>query len=322
MPEAEAALRRGDAALIVCVPAGAEEAVKRGKSTTVQTLANGAQLLLSKVAYRAVATTVFTVSAGVQVKRFEASGLLPRDAMARALPVHTEIRAPGNFWYDYALYLAPGMMFSILQMSACFSTLWLFRQHREHAATIVAPRRGERTAFLVGRLLPLFAANAAAVVALFLVAFPLAGLPPSPVWPQLLWRALAFTIVCMGMGALLSALFTNQVTAAQIGLLINAPAFVFSGYTFPRWAMPDAVRMVAEGIPLTHLLDGFVPMLVFGTASSAGLWPLALFALFFWGGALALVSRRGQRARARGGALLRHLLHLPIEAGAAAEERP
>jgi len=46
----------------------------------------------------------------------------------------------------------------------------------------------------------------------------------------------------------------------DIGLFYTAPAFVFSGYTFPRWAMPWYDQYYAWLMPYSSFLDGFVKL--------------------------------------------------------------
>lgn len=317
---ARRAMENGDVSLIVYIPRDVQRAIAGGGSARMVVLVDGRQLLHAKIAYRAVAMSAYTVSAGITVRRFEARGMGSGQAQARALPIHTEIHAVGNSWYDYALYLAPGMMMAILQMSASFSALWFFREHRDRDARLLLPARGETAAFFLARITPLFLANAIAVLLLFVVMFPLAGVPNMQALPALYWRSLLFALVCMGMGALLSGLFRNLVSAAQIGIIINAPAFVFSGYTFPRWAMPDGIRAFAEIIPLTHVLDGFFPLILYNRSTMDGIPALLLFFLLFWGGSVLLATRPGDRFRARERWLMQRI-RLRFSARAAASAR-
>jgi ABC-2 type transport system permease protein len=295
---AEKLLRDGDVVLLLSLEAGLSREISLGGSAHCSVLADGSQLLYAKVAYRSAATTIQAFSTAIQVRRLEALGLSPASALARATPVFTDIHTMENSWFDYAYYLVPGMMMAILQMSASFSALWFFREHRDRDARLLLPRRGEFAAFYLGHGLPLLLANLLALIVLFLLIFPLAGIPFAANSFPLFLRSTLFVLVSIGMGAALSALFGNLVTASQIGLLINAPAFVFSGYTFPRWAMPDGIRVVAELMPLTHLLDGLFPLLIFHEQTWTGLWQLVAFGVLFWGAALLLTSAPGKRLRA------------------------
>jgi len=57
---------------------------------------------------------------------------------------------------------------------------------------------------------------------------------------------------------MLSALFNKLLLVIDIALFFTSPAFVFSGFTFPRWAMPWYDQVYADIMPYTHFLDGFI----------------------------------------------------------------
>ncbi len=291
-------VRRGEAILGVVIPRDFHRDVVGGVSSEVTILANGAQLLYSKVAYRSVATSVTTLSAGIQIRRMQATGMASDEAYARAVPVQTTIHAPGNSWYDYGIYLIPSMAMAILQMSVSFSALWLFREHGDRNTVLLPTRGSSALGVLLARGLPIIAANLLAVVLLFLVIFPMAGIPYVPAFFSLFWRTTLFVLVCVGMGSFLSLISNDLVLATQVALVINAPAFVFSGFTFPRWAMPDAVRALASMIPLTHFLDGLVPLLMYNANVWTGIPGLLLFLVLFWGGVVLLTGAAGDRLRA------------------------
>ncbi len=295
--EATALIQRGEATLGVFIPREFHREVAGGGSTEVAILANGAQLLYSKVAYRSAASAVSALSAGIQIRRLMAGGMGEDEATVRAAPVRTNIQAPGNPWYDYAIYLIPGTALAILQMSASFSALWIFREHGDRSSGLLLPPPGRRLAFILTRAGLLLLANLVSVVLLFLVLLPFAGVPPVPAFLPLMVRSTLFVLVCLGMGAFISLVSRDLVFATQAALVINAPALVFSGFTFPRWAMPEAVQAIASLIPLSHMLDGLVPVLTFGVEVGTGIPELLLFLLIFWGSVFLLSGSPGDRIR-------------------------
>jgi ABC-2 type transport system permease protein len=304
---ARQAVQDGRACIAVFIPEGMERDVKRGGSATVPVVTDGSQLLLSKVSYRTIATSIMTLSAGIQIRRFEAGGMTPAQAKARALPVDTQIHAMGNPWYDYAVYLVPGMLMALLQMSGCFSALWMFRRRREAHGAFIKPPESGKMAWALARILPIAVANIVAVLVMVLVLYPIAGIPMFAATPYLILIGVILVLVSMGMGALLSVVLPNMVTAVQAGLVINAPAFVFAGYTYPRWAMPQLIKFFAELLPLTHTLDAASPLFMYNTWTTAGLVPLAIMFVVLWGGvALVLYVPAVRRLFQRGGGKMRH----------------
>jgi len=75
-------------------------------------------------------------------------------------------------------------------------------------------------------------------------------------WPLFI----LFTLLIMGcisIGLMVSAIVSDVMVACDLGLFYTSPAFVFSGFTFPRWAMPWYDQYYAWLMPFTPFLDGF-----------------------------------------------------------------
>jgi ABC-2 type transport system permease protein len=66
------------------------------------------------------------------------------------------------------------------------------------------------------------------------------------------------SIACLGVGFLLSSIFMDVMLCTDIAIFYTSPAFVFSGYTFPRWAMPWYDQYYAQIMPYAAFLDGFI----------------------------------------------------------------
>lgn len=304
--QAEEKFQRQETYYIVTFPKDFQKNIKLGGSTQVTIQFNGGKLIYAKIGYKAIAQCLSTISAGINIKRLEAKGLAPDDAKAKAVPVTTQLNVIGNPYFDYGIYLIPGMLFALLQMSASTCSLWVFRARREGndsvplAPTALNDLRSRTTngvgriipnfetllPYMLGQLFPLMLANALALAVMFLVIFPLVNFPITGTYFELFIFSCFFALVAMGIGAFLSINMRNLVTASQMLLIINAPAFVFGGYTFPTWAMPDWVQFLSQLMPLTHFLDGFFPLFIYGTPTGRGIIPLLITGGVFWGGTI------------------------------------
>jgi len=67
---------------------------------------------------------------------------------------------------------------------------------------------------------------------------------------------LHFLYIFLGFG--ISLIFKKELIALDLAIFYNSPAFVFSGFTFPIWAMPWLNSAYAQIIPFTHFLTGFL----------------------------------------------------------------
>ena len=66
-----------------------------------------------------------------------------------------------------------------------------------------------------------------------------------------------FILPTILLGMLMSAVTGNRLDALKGCLLIGAPAFLMSGYTWPLSQAPDLIKIIADFIPLTNFLEGF-----------------------------------------------------------------
>jgi ABC-2 type transport system permease protein len=76
----------------------------------------------------------------------------------------------------------------------------------------------------------------------------------------LFFYLLFFAFVSVSMGIMLSSIFLDKVLALDIAFFYNSPAFVFSGFTFPAWALPIYDQFYAHLIPYTHFVIGFLQL--------------------------------------------------------------
>ncbi len=59
---------------------------------------------------------------------------------------------------------------------------------------------------------------------------------------------------------MLSSLIPKRTLATEVALFVLTPAFIYSGLTFPLWAMPGIHQFLAKLIPFTYFLSGFIKL--------------------------------------------------------------
>lgn len=59
---------------------------------------------------------------------------------------------------------------------------------------------------------------------------------------------------------MLSSLIPKRTLATEVALFVLTPAFIYSGLTFPLWAMPAIHQFFAKLIPYTYFLSGFIKL--------------------------------------------------------------
>lgn len=279
---AENMLRNNESYFNVYIPKGMEASVKHGKYSKIEILGNGAFLIYSKAGYKAMAQALFDISKNIQIKRLVDKGLTHVQAQARSMPIVTDIRSKGNPYFEYASYMIPGMVFVIFQMSVSFSSMWMYKDKKLHNSYTKVPEFGNKLSSFAGKLLPLIIINYLPLVLVFIYVFPLAGVPAGSYYLYLLPLGFLYLLVSIALGLLISFIIQDLATASQILLVLNAMTFIFSGYTFPIYGMPEFLYPVTQIIPLTHFLSAYFEVFIFGRLSLESLLPFLIYGSVLW----------------------------------------
>ncbi|MOA06673.1 Inner membrane transport permease YbhR [compost metagenome] len=193
------------------------------------------------------------------LQKFVKTGMNERKAMALVQPVSLTSYTLYNADYNYQQYLAPGLITVALQMLIIMVSVLLLNYEikTNTLSELISLANGSSFAVIMGKT---FAHLSVAWINFILVAgviFPVFGIghPEATLKFFILYSILS--LACIGIGLLVSSIFNDTMLASDIALFYTSPAFVFSGFTFPRWAMPWYDQYYAQIMPYTHFLDGF-----------------------------------------------------------------
>jgi len=176
--------------------------------------------------------------------------------------------------YDYLTFLAPGMIAVGVMFHATFDTMYgafvRLRYQKTFDAVITTPLSAED--ILVGEILSGATKGvfAGAAILLIVTFFGLAAYPSSLV---ILPLAALAGLMFASFGLLFAALapYIDNLNL-PIFLFIN-PMFLFSGTFFPLDGMPAWVKLAANLLPLTHLVN-ITRAATFNRLNPALLWDL------------------------------------------------
>ena len=197
--------------------------------------------------------------------------------------------------YSYLAFLAPGMIAVGVMFHSTFDTMYgafvRLRYQKTFDAIITTPLSAED--ILVGEILSGATKGVFAGAAILLIVslFGLAAYPSSLV---ILPLAALAGIMFASFGLLFAAMapYIDNLNL-PIFLFIN-PMFLFSGTFFPLDGMPAWVRLAANLLPLTHLVN-ITRAATFGRLNLALLWDL-LYMLVLTAG-IAYISIRKMKTR-------------------------
>lgn len=303
---AEEALREGRVFAVITVPEDWEKAQRLGLSGP-----GGAISAAFNRTYYPVSTMLeadlklaladATIQVGAE-KRTAAAGGGPLSAnggMLRALLPETYFL--GNAAFNFSAYLLAPLLPGVMALGAVLAfASALVRDWR--AGTVrawVAAAGGSPFAAILGKLLPWFALYALGH-ALWVAGFAgWAGWAPAAAgWASVGWWLLAGWLLMLamaGMALLITSTSLTWVLAVTTVSALTAPAFPFTGFSYPIDAMSPGAALVAELLPLTHFLRAQAAVWVLGSPTPVileTLGHLGIFVLVFFGAGLPIYARR------------------------------
>lgn len=256
--EVEEGMQKGDFYGCIHIPKRFEDDVKRKHVPLVGLYINTSNLVIGKLLYKYNAEILLTTISGISLEKFKLKGMPDEEAMALVQPFHLDMRNGYNATYNYQMYLVPGLSTVSLQMILIMAACLAFnRERRKHFATIGKLKFGLRNYFF-GKLAAFYWIGMAWCFAFLYLLGSFMGINGTgSFWDYFILFSF-FVLACIGVGFLLSAALSSKMLASDFALFYTSPAFVFSGFTFPIWAMPVYDQFYAKLLPYTPFLDGFL----------------------------------------------------------------
>ena len=240
----------------------------------VKIYTNSTNIVFGNLLYKSAVEVTQLLSAAVVVKRIAPLGINPAKIMGTVLPIDINTKVLGNPQYNYVYYLLPGLTTVLLQMiiflaaSRAFNNEWKKNTYDKLYTT----SGGKILTMILGKYLAFLVYGLGLCGLIFAIVFPVFGIPIYGNIGYLLSLLLLFLSVNILLGFGISLVIKNEIIALDVAIFYNSPAFVFSGFTFPIWAMPWFNTLYAQIMPYTHFLTGFLKIYQLDT-SLHSIWP-------------------------------------------------
>jgi len=278
----EQAFKRGEIQAAIAIPRGLENTIKKGKTAHVVLYKNSSNIIIGNIALKAAMTTLRTISAGIEMRKWQSLGNMPSQAISRTLPIEVHTQSLFNPGYNYENYLVAGLLPILYQMIVMISAVLVISVELEERTIEEVYRlaEGSLPIMLGGKALPHLSIHLSGVLLLIGIVFPLFHIPVhGSVWSLILFT-FYFVLVAFALGVLLSCLFTDMMLATEAAIFLSTPAFIFTGYTFPLQAMPHFHQWYAQILPSTHFMSGFIKLYQMGEPLKFVLPEIRSLALF------------------------------------------
>jgi ABC-2 type transport system permease protein len=235
-------------------PRGLERDVLSHKPARAQVLLDYSNYLAGTAELGAANAVLGTYSVGTEMRFIEAAqGVSRASALPQAVPFEMSTRMWFNpaFNGNYLNYLVVGLAYVVVQLAGLFLTIRTGSSELSgHRSSPLRDTEENVWIALTGKLLPYFliAVPLSIVVTQlshWLFAAPLLETHPL-FWFVLIW----FDAIMVTLGYGLSSLVRDPVFATEICASLTMPNFLLSGYTWPIFAMPKIMWILAYGLPM------------------------------------------------------------------------
>lgn len=237
----------------VFIPKDTQKNIKKSLPATITLYIDGSNFLTANLAEIEGANVIGTINAGLKNTMMKKRGIQSKQANEMMLTIKNDTTKLFNPTYHYGYFLTPGIWISILgQLFLIFGALTIGKKLEEKNLA------QENIFYLIlGKLTVYTAISIIYFEILFRIFFPAFQIPFYGNASGAVILSALFITATILLGMVMSAVTGNRLDALKGCLLIGAPAFLMSGYTWPLAQMPVLMRTISHFIPLTSYLEGF-----------------------------------------------------------------
>lgn len=283
-------VRRGRIFGFFLIPADFERDAIGGREATVTYYSNMTFFVPGTLAFKGFKTQAVTTAGGLAVATLTAAGL--PDAMSGVMinPVSVDIRAPGNPWLNYNVYLSnsfvPGLLALLIALVTAYSILVEVKDGT--SGRWLAASGHSMIAALLGKLIPQGAVWMVSGAAIEAILYRYCHFPLNcPMWHMLLAMAL-LVIASQWFAVIICCAVPNLRLAVSLCSLSGILAFSIAAFSFPvdqmyggigifsyilpvRYYFLIYIDQALNGIPLYYSRHFFMALLAFPLVGLLGL---------------------------------------------------
>ncbi len=267
-PAAERLLERGQADLVLTIPADFGAAAAGEGRAALEVVVDGSDSTSAQIALASATGLLEAASAELAAGRAAAAGA------GGAPPLEARTLVLYNPEFRSRWFMVPGVLALVLLIVTLIATsMAIVREKEIGTFELLAVSPVSRPVLLAGKLLPFAGFGLLDGVLVLAVSTFWFGVPMRGSVLLLLGAAFPFVLCSLGLGLLVSTLSRTQQQAMMTGVFfVMLPLIYFSGFVFPVESMPRVVQPFTELDPLLHLLVILRGVMLRG-AGVAALWP-------------------------------------------------
>ena len=249
---------------IIIIPNNFEKNIKSGKQVTITTYSDASNMLFYKKVLGTVTTINGYFNAAIIIKKDVLKGMTYKQAVENYTPIKSVNNSLFNISGGYATYLIPILTALIVQLVLLMGVGLINGTRNEDRTTKSHfPRLAHK-----GGTIPVLLGKAILYTCLFLIIIPIQigivyTLFSIPIRSSLITVYIfiipyVFSVVFLGL--VISSFFKRREDSLLFIVLTSIPALMLSGLSFPPENFSQFYQILAQLIPSTHGIEGFVKL--------------------------------------------------------------
>ncbi|PID68329.1 MAG: ABC transporter [Flavobacteriia bacterium] len=259
-------------AAIISIPKGFEADLLLKRYPEIQVDVNTVNILNANFATKNIQLVLGTLKAGIEINALQKQGLSPTIAQKQFEPFKINYNKLYNPTGNYDMFMLPGLIGAIMQQVIFLALALVFARDFEdgYFSELVQHSKNALYHFMLKAVPFMFLIPPMWLVVGLITRFFCPELSLFVPTNYLLIALLSMAAVSTG--TLFSIAIPNRLKATELLMVISTPAFVLSGFTWPRMAMPELIAKAADIIPSTAFLDA-LKKVVFYESNLKGIMP-------------------------------------------------
>lgn len=249
---------------IIIIPKDFGKNIRKGRQTTISTYADASNMIFYKRVLEVVAVTNGYLNAGIVIKKEMATGKPKALASANYMPVQSISTSLFNTSSGYATYIIPILTALIIQLVLLMGIGIINGTRKEDQIVLKEfPRLLHK-----GGTVPVLLGKAFVYTLLFAIILPLQigivytifSIPVrSSLWIVYLF-SFPYLLSVVFFGIAISSLFKRREDSIVFLVLTSIPSLMLSGLSFPMEGFSQFYQNLAQTIPSTPGINGFVKL--------------------------------------------------------------
>ncbi|MBF0235214.1 MAG: ABC transporter permease [Desulfamplus sp.] len=288
---AQTEIGSGRYSVALVIPEDFEKDILHGRKAYVSAYVDATYFLIYRQAMTGLVKTVRTLSAGIQIRRFQAEGWSGDKAMVDRSPLNLISRPLFNPTMGYATYIVPGVLILILQQTMLIGIGMISGTRREQmmAGKNVPRRRGGPLVRIISRTMACLLLYFVHILFIYGVVYQIWDFPMRTGIAMISLFLLPFLLSVILLGQVLAEFFKTRESSIIMVVWSSMIAVLISGFSWPVESMPHFIRAISMLLPSTWAISGGLRLTQMGASFHQvreewfWMWGLTLlYLLFAW----------------------------------------